>query len=417
MRINLENNQSFCIVPWVHSHISAQGERQLCCISDHNFGINVPLNEMWNSPEMKSIRKKMLNGEKLAICNRCNQNASSPHTYQNFFNDKFKHLINDVIDNTNDDGGYEKYPISIDYRTNICNFKCKMCWEGCSTQIQAEKIKNGITLNTLNNDQRLVSENIIKSEINKEGIFENIVDMYWAGGEPLYWKTHWETLEKLIETDKSKNVVLRYNTNLSVITHKNASIIDYFKHFNRVDFSCSLDGTSDIGEWVRTNLDYTSWRKNFSQIVNARNEYNNIKVYLAITMTSVTLFDLENLYQLCLEFNVSPGFQTCYVGESFSILTPLAFPKELIRSLINDFLDKHRDENNETINNFRNYLSFLIEKEFLDNDPEYLNKFKDATEQIVYLEKNRPHQKINFESILMINKPLYDFYMENKKNN
>ena len=95
----------------------------------------------------------------------------------------------------------------------------------------------------------------------------------------------------------------------------------------------------------------------------------------------------------------------------------MAFPKELIRSLINDFLDKHRDENNETINNFRNYLSFLIEKEFLDNDPEYLNKFKDATEQIVYLEKNRPHQKINFESILMINKPLYDFYMENKKNN
>jgi hypothetical protein len=114
MRINLENNQSFCIVPWVHSHISAQGERQLCCISDHNFGINVTLDEMWNGPEMKSIRKKMLNGEKLSMCNRCNENTSSPHTYQNFFKEKFKHLIDSAIRDTNDDGGYEKYPISID---------------------------------------------------------------------------------------------------------------------------------------------------------------------------------------------------------------------------------------------------------------------------------------------------------------
>lgn len=416
MHINLENNKSFCIVPWVHSHISAQGERQLCCISDHNFGVNVPLDEMWNSPEMKSIRKKMLNGEKLAICNRCNENTSSPHTYQNFFNDKFKDLITDVIDNTTDDGGYEKYPISIDYRTNVCNFKCKMCWEGCSTQIQAEKVKNGIELHILNHDQRLVSENIIKSEINKEETFENIVDMYWAGGEPLYWKTHWETLDKLIKTDKAKNVVLRYNTNLSIIDYKGVSIIEYFKHFNRVDFSCSLDGTGDIGEWIRTNLNYISWREHFTQIINARNEYHNIKVYLAITITSATLFDLENLYQLCIEFNVLPGFQTCYVANSFSLLTPLAFPKHLIKSLIDEFLIKHKDENNETINNFRNYLSFLLEREFLDNDPEYLNKFKDATDQIVYLDKNRPHQKINFESILMINKPLYDFYMENKKN-
>ncbi len=417
MSINLNNNKSFCVVPWLHSHISAQGERQLCCISDHNFGINVPLDEMWNSPEMKSIRKRMLNGEKLSICNRCNENTSSPHTYQNFFNDKFKKEIRDIVENTETDGTYNKYPISIDYRTNVCNFKCKMCWEGCSTQIQAEKVKNGIELNIMNHDQRMVSENIIKNEINKEEIFENIVDMYWAGGEPLYWKTHWETLDKIIKAGNAKNVVLRYNTNLSVIDYKGVSIIDYFKHFKRVDFSCSLDGTGDIGEWIRTNLDYSAWRENFTRIVNARNEYDNIKVYLAITITTATLFDLDGLYQLCLEFNVKPGFQTCYVGNSFSMLTPLVFPKDLIKSLINDFLNKNKGEHNEIIDQFRYYLSFLIEREFLDNDPEYLNKFKDATSQIVYLEKNRPHKKINFESILLNNKPLYDFYMENKKNN
>jgi hypothetical protein len=292
-----------------------------------------------------------------------------------------------------------------------------MCWEGCSTQIQAEKVKNGIELNIMNHDQRMVSENIIKNEINKEEIFENIVDMYWAGGEPLYWKTHWEILDKIIKAGNAKNVVLRYNTNLSVIDYKGVSIIDYFKHFKRVDFSCSLDGTGDIGEWIRTNLDYSAWRENFTRIVNARNEYDNIKVYLAITITTATLFDLDGLYQLCLEFNVKPGFQTCYVGNSFNMLTPLVFPKDLIKSLINDFLNKNKGEHNEIIDQFRYYLSFLIEREFLENDPDYLNKFKDATSQIVYLEKNRPHQKINFESILLNNKPLYDFYMENKKNN
>lgn len=414
MGVNLKTNKSFCLAPWTHSHISAQGERQLCCISNGNFGVNLSLDEMWNSDEMKDIRKKMLNGEKLEICNRCNEDTSNPYTYRSFFNDKFKHLLNKVLDKTKEDGTVEQYPVSIDYRTNICNFKCKMCYEGCSTQIQTEKIKNGIDISVLSNDERKNSEDIIKNEFNNPEIYKNIVDIYWAGGEPLYWKRHWETLDMLIKTGNAKNITLRYNSNLSIIDYNGVSVIDFFKHFKHVDLSCSLDGTGDIGEWIRSNLNYTIWRENFSKMVREKNEYNNIQLYIAVAVTTPTLFDLENLYKLCLEFNILPGFQTCYVGSSFSLLTPLSFPKEMIRSLVNEFLEKYSADQNPTINLFRDYLNFLVEKEFFDNDPNYLDEFKKGVTHINYLELNRPHLTTTFESILSTNKPLYEFYMKNK---
>ena len=61
----LKTNKTFCLAPWIHSFISPQGERKLCCISENVIGTNVTLEEMWNGDEMKDVRKKMLNGEEM----------------------------------------------------------------------------------------------------------------------------------------------------------------------------------------------------------------------------------------------------------------------------------------------------------------------------------------------------------------
>ena len=55
------------------------------------------LEEVWNGFVMKNIRKKMLNGETLEMCSRCDINVSTPvGTYRDFFNNTYQHLINDV---------------------------------------------------------------------------------------------------------------------------------------------------------------------------------------------------------------------------------------------------------------------------------------------------------------------------------
>lgn len=396
---------------WTHSFVSPQGERKACSISDKVIGVNTTLDEMWNGEDMKNIRKKMLNGETLEMCGRCDINVSTPvGTYRDFFNNTYQHLINDVKLKTNEDGLYEGLPINLSYMSNTCNFKCKMCWEGSSSQIQAEKIKNGIEINVLNQDERNRSMEIIKNELYDENIYKNITDLAWAGGEPLYWDVHWDMLGLLIRNDLAKNVSLMYNTNLSVVEYNGSSIYEYFKHFKKVDFGCSLDGTSNIGEWVRSNLNYNKWREHFSKMIDLRNNTNNIKVFLWITVTTPTIFDFENLHELCKEFNVVPTISSCYTGEPFNLLTPRAFPKEMVRDVFNKFLNNHLNDSGEIIMAFKNYINFFLEQNFHENDASYIEVFKSGIEKIKYLEENRPHSDITFEGILKQHQPMYDFY-------
>lgn len=417
MSKNLDNNKSFCIAPWIHSYISPQGLRQMCCVSEHNFGTNKTLEEMWNGDEMKNIRKKMLNGEELSECNRCNGGSLNPNPYRDYFNEKYNSLIDEVIEKTDINGTFNEPPRTFDYRTSVCNFKCKMCSEEFSTQIQAEKVKNNLELkyNVLSVNGKEKSLEIIESEFKNDDILKNILEIYWAGGEPMYWKTHWDTLERLIEKDYAKNVKLRYHSNLSTIEHKGKLLTDYFKHFKNIEFFCSLDGTGNIGEWVRTNLDYEKWRENFSKLIKFRDESKHIEVQLAITVTTPTIFDFENLYRLCMEFNVSPDFQTSYSTTANNLFSPKSFPKQLIKSIVDDFLNLHLEEDNYIIDKFRNYSNFLFGQDFFENDVNYVHSFKEGVEVITYLEKNRPHSNITFEGILQKNQPIYEFYKKNKK--
>lgn len=412
----IKNNESFCLAPWIHSYISPQGSRQVCCVTEHDFGIDTSLDDIWNSDEMKDIRKKMLNGETLEMCNRCNGGSLNPNTYRDYFNKQYGRFIEKAFKKTTKDGTYEEYPITFDYRSNICNFKCKMCNEEYSSQIQSEKVENGLEIkfNVLNSKEREKSLAIIDKEFSNPRILKNIIEIYWAGGEPMYWRTHWDTLDKLIEKNYAKNVRLRYHSNLSTIDNNGKLLTDYFTHFKDIQFLCSLDGTGNIGEWIRSNLDYVKWKENFSKLVEFRNENKKLEVILSITVTTPTLFDFENLYELCMEFNVVPDLQTCFSTTANNILSPKSFPKELVKLILDSFLNSHINEKNEIIDKFRNYIEFLYSQEFFELSPTYIDEFKSGIETIIYLEKNRPHTSITFEDILKHNQPLYEFYIKNK---
>jgi len=411
-----DDNISFCLAPWIHSYVSPQGLRQICCVSNNNFGINKSLDEIWNSDEMKDIRLRMINGEELSVCERCNGGSTNPNPYRNYFNEKYEELTQSILENTLEDGTYNQHPITFDYRTNVCNFKCKTCSEEFSTQIQAEKINNGSELlyNILSSDEREKSLEIIDKEFKDENILKNVQEIYFAGGEPMYWKTHWETLDKLIELNRSKYVKLRYHSNLSTIEYKGKLLTDYFDHFKKIEFFCSIDGTGNIGEWIRTNLNYNKWRENFSKLVAYRDKNNHVEVQLAITVTTPTLFDFENLYELSKEFNISPDFQTCYSTEATNLLSPKSFPKEIIKSIINKFLDSHIKDNNYIIDKFRIYCDFLLSQDFFETQQSYDDNFREGVSRIVYLDKNRPYLNLTFDDILKHDKNLFEFYFKKK---
>ena len=166
-------NKVFCMAPWSHTYISPQGERRLCCASreEHQFQKQyidasnderygkvtdsktdaddfnpMTLEEHWNSPYMKDIRKKLMAGERIPQCDVCNDDTLSLSSYRKWFTGVlFKDKIQEAFDKTDDDGHTTMPTISFDYRySNLCNFKCRMCGEQLSSAWEAEKKKHGL---------------------------------------------------------------------------------------------------------------------------------------------------------------------------------------------------------------------------------------------------------------------------------
>lgn len=270
-----EGNSKFCIAPWTHTYLSPQSERRMCCASrepaqfTHQYidsskdVLNkayqpITLKEHWNSEHMKSVRRRLMAGEEIPECVVCNEQILNLDVYRNYFNETlFPHLIEEAFNRTDDDGHTTMPPRSYDYRvSNLCNFKCRMCGDQLSSSWENESRERGLFKLSnefwVQNENREIIDRFQKEVAAKElweavktGVIEEI---YWVGGEPLLWEIHWEIMEYLVRSGLSKNVKVRYNTNLSVVRFKNLSLYELLPNFKDVMICASIDGTKEIGE-------------------------------------------------------------------------------------------------------------------------------------------------------------------------
>ena len=153
-----EGNKTFCMAPWTHTYLSPQTERRLCCASREpaqsfkqyiDTGNNakeykpLTLEQHWNSEHMRSVRLRMLAGEKLSECEVCDYKLLNTDVYRDYWNKLFVNKINEAFDSTNEHGHTAMETISFDYRfNNLCNFKCRMCGDMLSSSWEAESRKH-----------------------------------------------------------------------------------------------------------------------------------------------------------------------------------------------------------------------------------------------------------------------------------
>jgi radical SAM protein with 4Fe4S-binding SPASM domain len=78
MRINNGDKISptFCALPWVHLAFEPNGKVIPCCLtSDSNYfsgDLNtMTIEEVWNSDNMKKLRKQMMTGVEPNVCRKC----------------------------------------------------------------------------------------------------------------------------------------------------------------------------------------------------------------------------------------------------------------------------------------------------------------------------------------------------------
>ncbi len=328
-------NEAFCLAPWIHTYNGTLGERRVCCISSLELGKGSTLSESWNCDEIKGLRRDMIAGKKIESCNLCN-NQPYENTYKFHFNGNYKYVLDEILNNTSEDGTYYGHPITFDYRNDLCNLKCRICGSSASSSIRAEFTKFGNYQKESEllsgEESRKLSENQLREML---FLIENtdVKEIYWAGGEPLFNINHYKVLNRLVELGKT-DVFLRYNTNFTNTTFREFNFLDIIKHFDRVHFYFSQDGIGDTAEYLRYGQNFEKWNSNIQQIIKIKKP--EWEFYVHSVMTILTLLDVENILEYVHRFeNVNLSFFKCFSDEYKDILTPEFYPKELIANIVN----------------------------------------------------------------------------------
>ena len=354
---------TLCLAPWVHTYLSPQTERRMCCASrepaqnfeqyiDTSAGtgkyIPITLEEHWNSPHMKSVRRRMMAGETLPECEVCNDKLLNTSVYRSYFDSLFGHKYNSILENTQPDGATTLRPVSWDYRfSNLCNFKCRMCGDMLSSAWETEQRTHNMINwdNPKNNWMRPeIKEQITEfqgSQIEQE--FANAVEqhqveeVYWVGGEPLMYEQHWRYMRRIVELGDGKRVYARYNTNLSRVDYRGVNLYrDILSGLRDWQICASLDGTGPIGEYIRTGLGYNHWLTNFRQGVKIATHRRQMRIDFTLTLPG--MFEVEKIASLATELGVDVLAKVVFSFSPDIIMSPLALPRELLHPWVDEIL-------------------------------------------------------------------------------
>jgi hypothetical protein len=363
------------------------------------------LEQHWNSEHMRSVRRRMMAGETLPECDVCNNQLLNTSVYRDYFWHLFNHKLDQVYDSTDQTGHTTMQPVSWDYRfSNLCNFKCRTCGDMLSSSWESEQRQHNMIHWADPKNNWMIPE--VRKEISKfqdtqiEQEFADAVEqhrveeIYWVGGEPLMYEQHWRYMQRIIELGDGPRVYARYNTNLSRIQYQGIDLYsDVLDHVRDWQICASIDGTGSVGEYIRTGLSWSLFRKNFEQgLTHARHRR---QMRLDFTLTLPGMFEVENIQALAQEYSVDLLTKVIFSFSPDIVLSPLCLPRHLLEPWIDQLIQT------STVASMRDLLQQLksrptFQEQWPDTWAENLLKGK---QRLLKLESIRPNA-VNIQQIL-----------------
>jgi len=346
---------TMCLAPWVHTYLSPQTERRMCCASREpaqNFEqyidtaagtgqyIPVTLETHWNSDHMRSVRRRMMAGETLPECEVCNDRLLNVSVYRDYFWHLFQGRLDEIWNSTDQTGSTHMRPVSWDYRfSNLCNFKCRTCGDMLSSAWETEQKQHEMVdwtnakNNWMQNDTRAkithFQDSQIEAEFSSAVEQHRVEEIYWVGGEPLMYEQHWRYMQRIIELGDGGNLYARYNTNLSRVNYGGNNLYrDILAHVRDWQICASLDGTGEIGEYIRTGLDYGTFLKNFNQGLEIAT--NPRQMRLDFTLTLPGMFEVDRMNSLAAKLGVEMLAKVIFSFSPDIVMSPLALPRHIL---------------------------------------------------------------------------------------
>lgn len=284
-----------CIVTHTGFNIDTNGRIGQCCLQKKeylidNFDDITDLNFWYNTESwLSEIRHSLDNNIEHSACSTCwhyeHDNKSSKRIRSNAVQQSNKTTIE-----------------HLDLRlSSKCNLECKMCFPGCSSQIE----KLAIELEEKNIESRLDISNKNKPNLDIKKLLNLILKLpdiktiRFAGGEPFIMPEVEEFLFKLAEV--KTNISIEFITNCTVIKNKIIKVLEKFKH---VLIMCSIDGIEDTIEYQRYPCKWSVIEKNFIKLYNSN--------FMIDLTPCITLFNYLDLHKLVNWANLFPNARLCY---------------------------------------------------------------------------------------------------------
>lgn len=326
----LNESKIFCMFPWMHLNVTPKGDIYPCCSNNYSapFGSTkeTSLKEAFNNDKMKQLRLNMLNNVKSEICDFCYKHEEAgPYSFRTYSKDHWAKRFDELVPTTLEDGTVPDFKMHyFDIRfSNICNFKCRTCGSEFSSQWAAE--------------DRVYDKTkpiVIHADDHKGDLLAEVLDQvehidlaYFAGGEPLITEEHYVILEEMIRKGRT-NTTLRYNTNASTIKYKNHDILGLWKHFKKVELSCSVDHYGERAEWLRHGTD---WGKVESNLLTFRDlDYVVFQINTVFSLFNYpTLGEFYNYLKSKNIVQSSDWYNSLYLAVHPSYYSAKSLPKEL----------------------------------------------------------------------------------------
>jgi MoaA/NifB/PqqE/SkfB family radical SAM enzyme len=301
------NKDTFCPLPFVHVSTMPHGEVKLCCRAQppqHGVNPNVKnedfnLKDYWHSEYMNEIRDSLIEGKKVHQCGNCwkmeNKDIVSLRLNR----------LTDLMDNDVYIKPVEHYlkhrevefkvPLIELKLSNVCNFKCRMCWPKDSSKwvqdwdkvkkfynqedkdyieeiVEGNNLRQTRVMNLFEKDEHFVGHLV--------ELMEHIEEIEFAGGEPLMDPIHYRVLDSIPHPE---NVTLKYSTNLSIMKMGKHSVIDLWKKFKSIKLTISIDGYRELNHKIRRGSDWDLLKSNIELV---KKECPNIDVIKGTTCIS-----------------------------------------------------------------------------------------------------------------------------------
>lgn len=312
--------ETICMLPWVSLETSPTGTARPCClareeITDESGAVyrltTVPLQDIYKSTYMQTLRQQFRNGAKPETCKLCwDEEAAGRDSKRIHSRVRLKELYTQV-DWANDTPEQLWF---VDLKLgNICNLKCRICGSWSSSKWAEEEMnylpkgadkKKHIAYTWLK--QGAWPRNADAFWNNLKELLAEIKYIEFTGGEPWLIKEHFELLQFAVDTGHASHIDIHYNTNAAQFPTMDQ--LKIWSYFGRVDIAFSIDNVGDKFEYERYGAKWQEANEIIDFVHSDKLLCTNITTQLCFTINIQNVYYLDEL----LEWADTKAFDSIY---------------------------------------------------------------------------------------------------------